>query len=189
MAKKSSKTDRVLNLIMAGTDESSDADSTNQSQLGAENKKDNQDVTIVKNTSLDEDVVKTINEALETEISQMKTEEQKTNDNTGEVATDQKVSNDSNENIEPDFVVQNMMQSLVLELIPEYVESMDICTCERCAADIEALALSALPAKYVVVEPHAISPLKNYYRSKFSSRITVELMRAAQKVKQSPKHK
>ncbi len=188
MAKKSSKTDRVLNLIMTGNEETSEDD--NKATSTSEKKIDAQDVTIVKKKSLDEDVVKSINEALETEITQMKTDEVKVNsDNTNKPTADNQKSTTGSIEEYPDFVVENMMQSLVLELIPEYVESMQICNCERCAADIQALALTALPAKYVVVEPHAISPLKNYYRSKFSSRITVELMRAAQKVKQSPKHK
>ena len=45
-----------------------------------------------------------------------------------------------------------------------------VCTCSRCFADVQALTLTHLPAKYVVVDGNPIAPIIGYYESKYSNK-------------------
>ena len=46
----------------------------------------------------------------------------------------------------------NVMQVLVEEKAPKYVEMFGLCTCKRCMEDVKAYTLNHLPPKYVVLE-------------------------------------
>lgn len=63
-----------------------------------------------------------------------------------------------------------------------------VCTCSRCFADVQALTLTHLPAKYVVVDGNPIAPIIGYYESKYRSRILTEVMKACILVKDRPRH-
>lgn len=63
-----------------------------------------------------------------------------------------------------------------------------VCTCSRCFADVQALTLTHLPAKYVVVDGNPIAPIIGYYESKYRSRILTEVMKACILVKDKPRH-
>ena len=85
-------------------------------------------------------------------------------------------------------ILINVMQILVEESLNHYVELFDLCRCARCLADVQALALTRLPAKYVVLEKKAQDSMMSFYRYRFSSMITVELTMACQEVKKNPHH-
>lgn len=89
---------------------------------------------------------------------------------------------------EDNFIIVNVMETLVRERAPEYIRQFGVCTCKRCQMDVEAEALSELPGKYVVINRHAMSPLINFYRTKFAGRVTVEVAKACMTVKNSPRH-
>lgn len=82
----------------------------------------------------------------------------------------------------------NVMEHIVTERIVSFMESFDMCTCERCITDATALTLTLLPAKYIVVDSYAESPLLNYYSNKFISQVTVEITKACNIVKNNPHH-
>ena len=86
------------------------------------------------------------------------------------------------------LVIQNIMLVLVEELTDEYMEEWGVCKCERCKADVKALALTALEAKYVVLEETAINPFTNFYRGKYIGQVIVQLILACKKVKKQPRH-
>ncbi len=48
----------------------------------------------------------------------------------------------------------NVMQVLVEEKAPKYVEMFGLCSCKRCMEDVKAFTLNHLPPKYVVLEPN-----------------------------------
>ena len=89
---------------------------------------------------------------------------------------------------QPTYQYLNIMEHVVNSKVEEYMQKFDVCTCGRCVADVKALALTHLPAKYIVVEPPAVSPLLNFYSNRFSQQIIVELTKACSIVKENPHH-
>ena len=65
----------------------------------------------------------------------------------------------------------------------------NVCTCHRCMSDVCALALTGLPAKYVVTSKDSISPLLSYYENKYKIPVLTEMMKACNKVRENPRHK
>lgn len=82
----------------------------------------------------------------------------------------------------------NVMQVLVEEKAPKYVEMFGLCSCERCMEDVKALTLNHLPPKYVVLEQGDLIPRLTVYEGKFSSDITAQLLQACKLVMERPHH-
>lgn len=82
----------------------------------------------------------------------------------------------------------NVMQVLVEEKAPKYIQMFGLCTCERCLEDVKALTLNHLPPKYVVLERGDMVPRLTVYESKFSSDITAQLLQACKLVMERPHH-
>ena len=82
----------------------------------------------------------------------------------------------------------NVMQVLVEEKAPKYVEMFGLCTCKRCMEDVKAFTLNHLPPKYVVLEPNDRVPRLTVYEGKFSSDITAQLLQACKVVMGTPHH-
>ena len=82
----------------------------------------------------------------------------------------------------------NVMQVLVEEKAPKYVEMFGLCTCKRCMEDVKAITLNHLPPKYVVLEPNDRVPRLTVYEGKFSSDITAQLLQACKLVMERPHH-
>lgn len=82
----------------------------------------------------------------------------------------------------------NVMQVLVEEKAPKYVEMFGLCTCKRCMEDVKAFTLNHLPPKYVVLEPNDRVPRLTVYEGKFSSDITAQLLQACKAVHETPHH-
>lgn len=82
----------------------------------------------------------------------------------------------------------NVMQVLVEEKAPKYVEMFGLCTCKRCMEDVKAITLNHLPPKYVVLEPGDRVPRLTVYEGKFSSDITAQLLQACKLVMERPHH-
>ena len=49
-----------------------------------------------------------------------------------------------------DQEIRNYMEICVEDALMPILKTLDVCTCERCRCDIMAIALNALPPKYVV---------------------------------------
>ncbi|MDE6281573.1 MAG: late competence development ComFB family protein, partial [Oscillospiraceae bacterium] len=82
----------------------------------------------------------------------------------------------------------NVMQVLVEEKAPKYVQMFGLCSCERCMEDVKALTLNHLPPKYVVLERGDMIPRLTVYEGKFSSDITAQLLQACKLVMERPHH-
>ncbi len=82
-----------------------------------------------------------------------------------------------------------IMENIVGDNVVPYMVRFGNCTCSRCVADTIALALSNLPAKYVVAHADNISPLVDYYWKKYESQILAEIIKACIKVSSMPHHK
>ena len=82
----------------------------------------------------------------------------------------------------------NVMALLAAEKLERYVKLFGLCRCPRCLADAQALALSQLRAKYVVLSQAALSPMLELYRSKYDVEITAQVIFACKTVMEHPRH-
>ena len=69
-----------------------------------------------------------------------------------------------------------------------YLEQYGVCKCERCLADVCALVLTGLPAKYVVARKDSVSPILGYSENKYKIYMLTELIKACNKVREHPRH-
>ena len=76
-----------------------------------------------------------------------------------------------------------MAEILKTKDVPGLMRQYGGCTCDKCIADVTALSLTRLPAKYVVLEKEKTSPMIGFYQSKFRSDIFVAMLRATLDVK------
>ena len=89
---------------------------------------------------------------------------------------------------EPEFTCINVMQVLVEEYAAKYIKMFGVCDCDRCVADIKALALNNLPPKYVIIDRADIIPKLTFYEGKFNSDITAQVLQACKTVMGRPHH-
>ncbi|MBE7005203.1 MAG: hypothetical protein E7425_13180 [Ruminococcaceae bacterium] len=87
-----------------------------------------------------------------------------------------------------EFICFNVMQALVEDKADKYIRMFGLCSCARCRIDVIALALSNLPAKYVVAKPHELIPRLSIYEQKFSAAVVTQVMSACRKVLERPHH-
>ena len=65
----------------------------------------------------------------------------------------------------------NVMEQILRRMnLKHYMKQYDVCMCSRCQADVMALILTRLPAKYVVVDESSTAPIIGFYESKFKVR-------------------
>lgn len=88
----------------------------------------------------------------------------------------------------PDFAAVNVMERIVQDKIIYFMRQFDVCTCDRCKADVIALTLNGLLPKYIVTMPSAVDPLISYYTNRLISDVTVEATKACMVVKENPRH-
>lgn len=83
----------------------------------------------------------------------------------------------------------NVMEQILKRMnLKQYLKQYDVCMCSRCQADVMALILTRLPAKYVVVDESSTAPIIGFYKSKFKVRILTEIIKACMDVKENPRH-
>lgn len=83
----------------------------------------------------------------------------------------------------------NVMEELLKRQdIDKYMKQYRVCQCERCRADIEALTLTRLPAKYVAAKSGFGTSGMNYYENKYKIRILTEIIRSCVAVREHPRH-
>lgn len=88
-----------------------------------------------------------------------------------------------------EYTFVNIMERLLLRQdLDSYFKEYQVCTCKRCRADVYALTLSNLPAKYVVVSRDSLSLLLGYYENQFKIRIMTELIKACITIRDTPRH-
>jgi len=90
--------------------------------------------------------------------------------------------------LEPDIFCFNITQALVEAKVDKYIELFGLCKCPRCRIDVIALALTNLPAKYVVARHHEMVPLLSVYEGKYNAAIISQVMNACKMVMEHPRH-
>ena len=87
-----------------------------------------------------------------------------------------------------DLVTVNVVQTLLEDKLHRYMEMFGLCTCPRCVADVRALALTELQAKYMVMPRNEVSFRLAIYENRLSAAITAQLLRACKTVMEEPRH-
>lgn len=82
----------------------------------------------------------------------------------------------------------NVMEYLVSQKVEYYARMFHLCCCPRCLADSMALALSRLPAKYVVLPEQSYRPMLSFLEAKFDSMVTAQVIYACKQVLEAPRH-
>lgn len=87
------------------------------------------------------------------------------------------------------FELKNYTEIIVQQALQDYLRSNILaCSCERCQADIMALALNRLPARYFVSLRGEIMTQWESQALPDQARVMAEVVRAAQQVKATPSH-
>lgn len=87
-----------------------------------------------------------------------------------------------------DITCMNVMQALVEEKADKYIAKFGICPCARCKIDVMALALTNLPAKYVVVRESEAIPMLTVYEGRYNAAVISQVMWACKRVMDFPRH-
>ena len=95
---------------------------------------------------------------------------------------------ESEEDDDEHYTCLNVTQALVEEKAEKYIKMFGMCTCRRCRIDVIAIAMSNLPAKYVVVKDKDINPRLSMYEARYNSAVVTQVMSACKKVTERPHH-
>lgn len=82
----------------------------------------------------------------------------------------------------------NVIQALVEEKAPRYIQMFGLCSCSRCATDVKALALNHLEPKYVTMRQSDRIPMLTVYESRYGAAIFAQLTQACKVVMDHPRH-
>lgn len=81
----------------------------------------------------------------------------------------------------------NIMQALVDEKAPKYIQLLGVCPCSRCLADVKALALSHLEPKYIVLR-QSQKLLYSAYENHYNAAVISQIISACRVVIENPRH-
>ena len=84
--------------------------------------------------------------------------------------------------------LKNYMEGYVKNAIDQVIPNLGICLCDKCQCDIAALALNALPPKYVATRKGQLYTKLDVFEQQFTIDITTEVIKAAKSVAQNPRH-
>ena len=206
MPRKTNKTSHVLNLITNGSAPEQEAAADEKKEEAQQEKKDA--VTeaaqggALKETAQGEAPKETVREAVNPKepVSRITANGDKTvivvdetsrNDNISNKILD-RLTDQLEEEIQgklDHYHMVNVMEQILKRMnLKQYLKQYDVCMCSRCQADVMALILTRLPAKYVVVDESSTAPIIGFYESKFKVRILTEIIKACMDVKENPRH-
>lgn len=85
--------------------------------------------------------------------------------------------------------LKNYMEDLVMQQIDAVISAnRDVCSCEKCRYDIAAIALTILPAHYVVTSLGETYTRIKTLEQQFATDIVMALTEGIKTVKQHPHH-
>ena len=84
--------------------------------------------------------------------------------------------------------LRNYMEVCVADMLDDIIKKTSICGCENCRYDIMAIALNALPPKYVVTHKGQIYTKLSMLHQQVDADVVMEIIKAVQVVKTRPRH-
>lgn len=200
MAKKTNKTSHVLNLITGGStgaEEENQTSSPEQKVMVVDSSEDDRIADGIRNQLLDELGEKQkVQETSDSKKEEAKQEEPALRDEQP-IQEESVLKETQSEELPREAVEQetisyrmvNVMEEILSDdVVMAEMKKYGVCLCSRCQADVRALLLTRLPAKYVVANVNAVSPLLSYYKNKFRVNILTQTIKACMDVKEHPRH-
>lgn len=200
MAKKTNKTSHVLNLITGGStgaEEENQTSSPEQKVMVVDSSEDDRIADGIRNQLLDELGEKQkVQETSDSKKEEAKQEEPALRDEQP-IQEESVLKETQSEELPREAVEQetisyrmvNVMEEILSDdVVMAEMKKYGVCLCSRCQSDVRALLLTRLPAKYVVVNVNAVSPLLSYYKNKFRVNILTQTIKACMDVKEHPRH-
>lgn len=83
---------------------------------------------------------------------------------------------------------KNILEDLVTYRLDELMQAADMCTCDRCRADVLAFALNKLPSRYVSSNNGDIYARFQSLDFQMQANITTAILNAIDVVKKTPHH-
>ncbi len=196
MAKKSSKTDHVLSILMSA--EEPKQESTPQETAKVEPVIRN--AVELQNKQLEDEVNETVLQVLTEQLEEgeenkfIEQQEQESIEEQGKESIEEGSLAAGNVEIqetveEKSYGLRNIVEILIEDYYLEFMTEENMCMCERCQWDVKAVALSHILPQYCVVNRGENPPLINYFRKKLVNTIIVETINACKIVKNMPNHK
>ena len=90
---------------------------------------------------------------------------------------------------EEEVICANIMEIRGERKAETYMELFGLCCCDRCKMDVQALALTELPAKYVVMAKNELPLRLSLYEGRMNTAVTAQILRACKVVLAEPRHK
>ena len=86
------------------------------------------------------------------------------------------------------YNLRNYMEDVVAKLADQYIRETHMCDCEKCRADVMALALNQLPAAYFVTKKGELFTALDaiYLQNQINAKVAV--MKAIGMVRKNPQH-
>ena len=86
------------------------------------------------------------------------------------------------------MVLHNYMEDMVEQSIDLVMKQIGCCACEKCRADVLAITLNSLPARYVVTETGGVYAKLAEFNQTSKTNVVTQIAIAAEKVKARPQH-
>ena len=87
-----------------------------------------------------------------------------------------------------EYILVNIIEEIVRDKTKKMMETMEMCTCEKCYLDACAIALNSLHQMYVTTHRGALLSQIDTVSVNYQAEMTVAIVKALKMVKQSPRH-
>ncbi len=84
--------------------------------------------------------------------------------------------------------LKNLMETVVFQVLDDYMREEDMCKCDRCRLDVAGIALNQLPSKYVITERGEAYGKTDTIDIQKNVDVIRAIMAGIQKVKGNPSH-
>ena len=85
-------------------------------------------------------------------------------------------------------ILRNLTEDIVISKLDTLIDRLDCCKCDLCRLDIASYTLNRLPSKYVATTQGELLSKISLIDNDFSIRVTTELTKAIQVIKEHPRH-
>ena len=87
-----------------------------------------------------------------------------------------------------EIILANIIEEIVKEKVKEMMDTIDMCHCKICYYNACAIALNSLTPYYVTTEKGSLFTKVATVNMQYQTDLTVIVMKAIMKVKDSPQH-
>lgn len=85
-------------------------------------------------------------------------------------------------------ILRNLTEDIVISKLDVLIDRLDCCKCDLCRLDVASYTLNRLPSKYVATTQGELLSKISLIDNDFTIRVTTELTKAIQVIKEHPRH-